>query len=914
MATMADNCISNEIMSYPNFGKSLQRKWIRASNPSAVVIEEPDSKLNFRITEKINDRSLKIKIHAHDKQLQNVALSMDSHQKNFILKGVFNEKTGQKLHGVCNGKEWQLKSPDHGLSRVSNFDNDYQIEVNFKSSDYGTYRQNIFFYFGRERPVILRKICIDCVPVEDLQRLNDASQYVLNLNQRLLSKGHKNFVPFSSPFVTAKDPREEYLDKAYPYPETDHFFLTHSTLTERSLTPSNYKGRLHELVTVEELARHEQVARYNEAAQLRLSNNYIIHSDTDGSSLAKYAPPSELFAQLPLGRELTEDTKCGRLFLRGCNSIVIRPIGENPPKLTENDMVFEAHVEDKCTNTIYARLSKECVEKLGFKADTDLRVQVQFVLNRLPFCEWHRAIDCLPDTKIVFPSSTHKYGEEHYIWNKRWDKMVQTHVLNDKQKKAVAVIMAPKDDILPPILLLGPFGTGKTSTIAETLRILLLDDPTSKIILCTQSNSAADLYVKDFFHNWYQESQDPRLKPVRIYYKGRGRNTVHTVVREYTLTDQSGRFREPTKEDIAECGLIITTLATSSCLTPLDLEPSHIVIDEAAQALECEALTALALANERTRIVLAGDQMQLAPEVYSDLARERGLGTSLLERLHLTYKPNHPCRIQLCKNYRAHADIVKLTSQLFYGGQVESGAILQKHPLQTPLMFYAVEGQEAKGNHSTGFFNNEEVAELVARVDDLKRNWPKQRWGPYGEGSIGVLAHYMEQVYRIRNELRKHRLQEVNVERVLNVQGKQFTAVFISTVRTRHCSRHTAEVNITDYGFLTNPRLLNTAVTRAKCLVAIVGDPVALLTVGCCRTLWQQFFKSATIHGVDEDRLNHHLISISQAKEEKALNPLAEEFVPRNPPQPLFVEYVTMPVNYPVIHCAVDWSERRTLT
>ena len=162
------------------------------------------------------------------------------------------------------------------------------------------------------------------------------------------------------------------------------------------------------------------------------------------------------------------------------------------------------------------------------------------------------------------------------------------------------------------------------------------------------------------------------------------------------MTDQSARFRDPTREDIAECGLIITTLATSSCLTALDLEPSHIIIDEAAQALECEALTALALANERTRLILAGDQMQLAPEVYSDLARERGLGTSLLERIHLTYEPNHPCRIQLCRNYRAHADIVKLTSELFYGGEVEPGATLQKHPEQTPLTFYAVEGNEVK--------------------------------------------------------------------------------------------------------------------------------------------------------------------------------------------------------------------------
>ena len=153
-------------------------------------------------------------------------------------------------------------------------------------------------------------------------------------------------------------------------------------------------------------------------------------------------------------------------------------------------------------------------------------VQVQFVLSRMPFCEWHRAIDCLPNTHLVFPPSTHRYGEDHYVWNNRWDRMVQTHILNERQKKAVAVIMAPKEEILPPILLLGPFGTGKTSTIAQALRIMLLDDLDSKIILCTQSNSAADLYVKEFFDVWYRESNNQRLKPLRIYYKGRTRNTV----------------------------------------------------------------------------------------------------------------------------------------------------------------------------------------------------------------------------------------------------------------------------------------------------------------------------------------------------------------------------------------------------
>lgn len=38
---------------------------------------------------------------------------------------------------------------------------------------------------------------------------------------------------------------------------------------------------------------------------------------------------------------------------------------------------------------------------------------------------------------------------------------------------------------------------------------------------------------------------------------------------------------------------------------------THILLDEAAQAMECEAIMPLALANADTRIVLAGDHMQV---------------------------------------------------------------------------------------------------------------------------------------------------------------------------------------------------------------------------------------------------------------------------------------------------------------
>lgn len=59
----------------------------------------------------------------------------------------------------------------------------------------------------------------------------------------------------------------------------------------------------------------------------------------------------------------------------------------------------------------------------------------------------------------------------------------------------------------------------------------------------------------------------------------------------------------------------------------------------------------------------------------------------------------------------------------------------------------------------------------MERVEELRKKWPVS-WGKLDEGSIGVVSPYADQVFRIRAELRKKRLHEVSVERVLNVQGK----------------------------------------------------------------------------------------------------------------------------------------------
>ena len=47
--------------------------------------------------------------------------------------------------------------------------------------------------------------------------------------------------------------------------------------------------------------------------------------------------------------------------------------------------------------------------------------------------------------------------------------------------------MSPTDTPLPPVLLIGPFGTGKTMTLAETM-IELLDGDDNRVLVCTHSN------------------------------------------------------------------------------------------------------------------------------------------------------------------------------------------------------------------------------------------------------------------------------------------------------------------------------------------------------------------------------------------------------------------------------------------
>ncbi|XP_072755258.1 probable helicase with zinc finger domain [Anoplolepis gracilipes] len=901
---VADEAANANATYLTDFPERVRRGWFKSAEPDAILTCESQSDVYIRVYGGVNCRIVGkrgvyewrfIIVATGDKQLRNVALISDDYRANFALKSV--QANGSEI-GVTNGQEWHN-------SHASDIDlcgkRHYSVTIAFTASKHGTYRQNVIFGF-KCCPVLLRRICADYLPIEDYERIQTATNYQLSQ----IPPRWANPYEFYSPFIPHANLREIKLSRIYPYPDKQNFFLTQDMLSDNRLTPQNYRGRMHEMITVEEIARHEQLSRYNQVSWLRLMSQYILFNN-DGSTIAKYTPPGELFAQLPITRDILEDTQSGRLLQRSCNSVLIKLSDKD---LENSDMIFEAHVEDKCSQSIFVRLSKECVTFWNLKEQNELKVEMRFVLSRLNFCEWHLAVDSLEHMDLVFLKDKHRETDNQIIHSflqadagnlRILSSLFLDQLFNQKQKQAVAAIALSKPKTSsPPVLLLGPFGTGKTFTIAHVLR-MLVKNTDNRILLCTHSNSAADLYIKEFFDVWYKADKHPRLKPIRIYYKLRALNTVHQVVRQYCLMDEHGRFCDPVEKDLEDCGLIVTTLATSSCLISLNLSLTHIVIDEAAQAIECEALIALTLANQNTRLILAGDQMQLAPEIYSVLASERGLGVSLLERMYEFYPPEHPCRINLCENYRAHKDIIEYMSEMFYEGMVKpANEKLRKHPTMNPLTFYAVRGEEEQIEYSTGYQNVMEAEELANRVLELKNTWPTQEWGPYSEGSIGVLSYYHEQVQRVRIELRKRQLCDVSVERVLNVQGKQFTAVFINTVRTTTSDRFSAETKVKDYGFLTDSRLLNTALTRAKCLVAVVGDPVALLTIGSCKQLWKKYLEAADLHGMDRKELQAHLNKVPTLQI-SPLNPHAREFFPRNSPL-CIVQYIQVPLWYPVIY------------
>ncbi|XP_068674039.1 3'-5' exoribonuclease HELZ2-like [Montipora foliosa] len=778
------------------------------------------------------------------------------------------------LNGTCGVfvepyERWSCTLPDHG---VTSGKAKIEVSVLFEnqiSTLNRTFTQCLRFDFGK-KPYLLYGFNVDVARKDALDTIS-ATREELKLDPEVWTETSVE-VAVSSRIAASVE------ERTYQLPSRIENVVS-AQVVEVSLTEENYQRAMHQLLFTEELFMKKAISRFI----LR-----CVPLQTQKSVLGKrseviFAEQGELFGVLTFEENGAPqpDYAAGRLLIRNIQTAWLRLASSNSSKVCEA-LVQTVDITGK---TVVLKLSSRICSELQLNNDGGkILVDVQFQLNRQPLCEWHAAIDKLGPTQrnLLFPKpSTWQVTHEEYKFSDRVP-------LDEGQRDVVSRILSTECNPRP-LVVFGPFGTGKTFTLHQAIRELVRRSIT-RILLCTHTNSAADLHV-ELLDNYLTNDNGLRAaKPLRIYHVERRLDADSKVAKNYTLIE-NGTYKLPTREDVIDHRVVITTLGMSKHLLDLQLNRgffTHILVDEAAQALEPEALTPLVLAGPNTKIVLTGDHMQMKPEVYSHFARDWGLQCSLPERLFDHYYQMKPEVYRenvmfLTKNYRCHPEILQFPSDNFYGEGLIPCSTEAAHPRLKPLMFFSVCGLEEARDNS--YVNSAEASEIVKRVKELSDDWPVE-WGEKELSKIGVISASSAQVKIIRMLLRRNdaELGRVTVESIYNIQGKEFRAVFISTVRTFLTCQIANGGSGSDHywEFLSDATLLNTAITRAKSLVAVVGEPVSLCIVGECRGNWRDYIRRCadreSLYGISYEELRQQ---VDASLRGISLNPQAASFVPK---------------------------------
>ncbi|XP_043932875.1 helicase MOV-10 isoform X2 [Protopterus annectens] len=547
-------------------------------------------------------------------------------------------------------------------------------------------------------------------------------------------------------------------------------------------------------------------------------------------------------------------------------------VAENRPSVLRGDHLYISRPEDREKSEIikykgYVHAVELDRVKLGFSANLlstfvdNMKFDVEFTFNRLPLRLQHRAAEMVKMNKlndVLFPSFS--YGKCILSPDKKLKLFDRKLEDNPEQYAAVRNIVAGLSRPAP-YLIFGPPGTGKTVTIVEAMKQVLHCIPDSHILACAPSNSASDLLCQRL-----SEHVDKRLI-YRIIASSRDYKMIPEDVKPYCNWDsQQESFVYPSIEDLQKYRIIITTLVTAGRLVSADFPKyhfSHIFIDEAGHAVEPECVIPIAglleVMDPATnpdggQLVLAGDPKQLGPILRSPKAIKYGLDMSLLERLmtqNTLYQKDVETNVynkqfvtKLLRNYRSHRSILEIPNQQFYDGELLEYAneimrccycnwdSLPKKDF--PIIFYGVLGEDAREGNSPSFFNTEEIDVVIQYLKLLLLAQGKKGISKLSPKEIGVITPYRKQVEKLRraiNDLDKDLkslkgIKDLKVGSVEEFQGQERRVIIISTVRTSgDYLKMDEEFSL---GFVKNPKRFNVAMTRAKSLLIVVGNPVIL--------------------------------------------------------------------------------------
>ena len=566
--------------------------------------------------------------------------------------------------------------------------------------------------------------------------------------------------------------------------------------------------------------------------------------------------------------DLVDERVCRDLAPRagGLLALHVKGLAEKRPSVLRGDVVrlkypggdktWEGRAEQIQMEDVLLRVSGGFVSSYVRRSP----VEVRFVLGRGPLRIFYQGVkiagardDGAHLARILFPPDS---LDDALLLPPRVDaakleqlRLHNPHVqTNEAQLAAVrAVVQGVARRV--PYVIFGPPGTGKTTTVVECIqqarKLRGRDSEKFRILACAPTNTAADLLCSLLARGGLS-----RLEMLRLNAFSRARGDVGEDVLRFSPWDAAeDGWAPPTRTRLGAFEVVIATLSTAGKLTNAGVPRGHfdlLVIDEAAQALEPEALAPVAtLWQPGVQLLLAGDPKQLGPVIHHTGASEYGLAVSLLERLmaRALYGRcaggEYEGRVltKLVRNFRSHDALLQLPSRLFYENELLACADddlkrycarWERLPTRgVPLLFDGIVGKDSREANSPSWFNADECTRIYEYVLCLLG----ARGGrPIRPTDIGVITPYNKQAQKLTRLFKAGDLavgaNGIKVGSTELFQGQERKVILISTVRS---SADYIGFDLKhNLGFLSNPKRFNVAVTRACSLLVVVGNPHVL--------------------------------------------------------------------------------------
>lgn len=277
------------------------------------------------------------------------------------------------------------------------------------------------------------------------------------------------------------------------------------------------------------------------------------------------------------------------------------------------DIVRHTHCSEE--GTLYFLVAMDKANSKKFKkefqappneSDPACKYHVYFKAKKYNFCHWQRSIQNLPDSiiKRITPDSDSFVSIQRCTLTEDDKKVLKLKQCSDDQAEALKTIIA-LPPASPPLLISGPFGTGKTHVLILAANHILqaLDCKDTKVLVCCQSPTSADHFLEHY--------QSTHIRPQESI----------SIIKLCSFENPKVKHCQSISSFVSTLGgptngkkmLVIATFHDSMLLVrelqkqKLEVFFTYIMMDESAQAREAEAIAPLYMANDNTRIVITGD-------------------------------------------------------------------------------------------------------------------------------------------------------------------------------------------------------------------------------------------------------------------------------------------------------------------